>query len=756
MTDKNSKSFHHRSSLKQQNKPFKGGSNLSKPSGRTISANATTNSINKTSVLNKVDRRNRARMIKRARLEESKKNLNFDVKRMVVCVPLSTHSRFINIDECFGDTFSGNSQHSQTNTKKKGSAVKLVKAEGTAMQQLLRINSADVVLFIVHDSDTGVDQEGDQVMQLVKNQGTCTNALVVISDCNNDMVDTTTSNAYYNSVTASNNIKNSIKKQIKTKWAQEGQPCYLINDQKERQDLITFVTKHKLEHPVWRLNRPYLVPETVLVGAMNNDMCEMVVEGSVRGGGWKTKQIVHITGHGDYVCTLLDGEDEIASNDISLDEEMQEHMHSIYEPLQTEQEQQLDQDKKMALKGKRMVRVPEGTSAYQAAWMGNEEDSNVDSVCSVDENEDCEMDVDGQSNAQAFSDKDTEDEQIVSGEEDSESEIDEKLLKLIPDAVPLPTNQTVRERYAKYRGVDNTHTVNWTDVEVPLSASAVYQFADIRQSRKHALLEQEKHVVPGDRIRVSLVVPKMTAEQLQNHSPLPLWALLKHEEKPCWMNCIITPTSDLNADEDNRIEIKNKETAIALVDGFRLVSISPLYSEISPDPVHRRLRHLHEQPQCMLTFFGPVTMSPNAPILLLKEEMTKDMATTNEMKTNKLIAVGTLDNMLPRVILKGVVLTGRPFRIHKRSTTVRNLFYHPSDITYYKPVPLLTKSLSKNSNTGKSHRRVKGHIKDAVGERGKCRVVFERGIGMDDVIALELWKRIWPRWETRLWGNLLE
>ena len=142
------------------------------------------------------------------------------------------------------------------------------------------------------------------------------------------------------------------------------------------------------------------------------------------------------------------------------------------------------------------------------------------------------------------------------------------------------------------KGVGNIYTVNWSDTGVPVSASAVYQFADVKQSRRHALREREKHMLLNDRIRVSRVVPLKMAEQLQAN-PMPLWALLKHEEKACWMNCVNTPTTDLNECDDG--EIKNKDIVIALVDGFRLLSTSPLYSEISSDPVHRRLKHLHEQ-----------------------------------------------------------------------------------------------------------------------------------------------------------------
>ena len=115
-----------------------------------------------------------------------------------------------------------------------------------------------------------------------------------------------------------------------------------------------------------------------------------------------------------------------------------------------------------------------------------------------------------------------------------------------------------------------------------VSASVVCQFADVKQSWRPALREQERHMLLSDRTRVSPVMPLKMAEQLQAN-PMPLRALLKHE-KACWMNCATTPTTDLNGCDDG--EIENNDIVIALVDGFRLLSASPLYSEVSSDPVH--------------------------------------------------------------------------------------------------------------------------------------------------------------------------
>jgi hypothetical protein len=65
----------------------------------------------------------------------------------------------------------------------------LIKAQESVIQQLLQINATDVVLFGGCDDDANINQEGNQVMQLIKNQETCTNAFVIANHHNN-MIDT--------------------------------------------------------------------------------------------------------------------------------------------------------------------------------------------------------------------------------------------------------------------------------------------------------------------------------------------------------------------------------------------------------------------------------------------------------------------------------------------------------------------------------------------------------------------------------------
>lgn len=405
-------------------------------------------------------------------------------------------------------------------------------------------------------------------------------------------------------------------------------------------------------------------------------------------------------------------------------------------------------------------RLPKGTSAYQAAWFLGDDASDSDSDISED-GVDHEGDVamaapalpqDGLEGfdtttqrdpteatrseypqSEMFLDPSPEDEREVAQLAEHrfqrrKNDINDDLE--FPDEIELHPNVLARERLARYRGLKSLKTSRWdTDEDRPYEPedwNRLLQVSDYKKSKKQATREAlVGGIQPGKRVHVHVRnIPLVL--QHQSHSstskPLALFSLLRHEQKSTIVNFTITLGSSHSG------PIKSKEDLI-LQCGPRRFLIKPLFSQTgkTPNNVHKFQRYLHPGQTAMATFIAPLTWG-SVPALFFQPSSSPSSDEYN------LIATGTSQPPDPsRVIAKRIILTGHPFKIHKKIVTVRYMFFNKEDVLWFKALQLWTKR-------GRS-----GFIKESLGTHGYFKATFDGVINPQDAVGISLYKRIFPR-----------
>ena len=127
--------------------------------------------------------------------------------------------------------------------------------------------------------------------------------------------------------------------------------------------------------------------------------------------------------------------------------------------------------------------------------------------------------------------------------------------------------------------------------------------------------------------------------------------------------------------------------------------------------------------------FGPVTYTP-CPVLVFRQ-----CEKEGKLLRQELVGAGTMMNAdADRIVVKRIVLTGFPVRVHKRHATVKYMFYNPDDVRWFKPAELFTKH------------GLRGNIIESVGEHGTMKCLFNAPIKQHDTVCLALYKRIYPKY----------
>jgi pre-rRNA-processing protein TSR1 len=202
---------------------------------------------------------------------------------------------------------------------------------------------------------------------------------------------------------------------------------------------------------------------------------------------------------------------------------------------------------------------------------------------------------------------------------------------------------------------------------------------------------------------------------------------LEHEQKWSALHFQIQRPSDFDE------PLKSKTTLLAHI-GFRKFFVSPLFSEPTFGDRTKFSRFFHTEDKFKVaTFFGPITFAPS-PILLFQVPSIEE-----ERAGVPLRMVGYGHALPPNpdlLILKRSVLSGRIAVIHKKQIVVKHMFFNEDDVKWFQPVEIYTKFGRR------------GKITKPVGTHGLFKAVLSDQVMQHDVIMMDLWKRVFPKWTT--------
>lgn len=546
----------------------------------------------------------------------------------------------------------------------------------------------------------------------------------------------------------------------------------------------------------WRDERSWMFIEDVQWPDISSELVDdVVVTGVVRGKGLKADRITHIPGWGDFqIDSITDAPlptakskrgdamnvDETESSQVLDAPSAEQDDMAVVAPEEIEMEDDdmvsmagterkgvllddhhyfSDDDSHIPPKPKRL---PKGTSEYQSAWyLADVSDSGSD-IVDEDDDEDMEMDTGGAPEDGVFPDNqdamteggpseypqsemfldrapEEEAQELEQYRASRRTEAEEDLE--FPDEIELHPNVLARERLARFRGLKNFKLSQWETSEdrpfEPEDWRRLLQFGDYKGTRNRILREAlVGGVNPGKRVNVHLrAVP---ASLRSKGRPMSLFSLLRHEHKHTVVNVNMTLNSSVEK------PLKSKEELIVQC-GARRIVVKPVFSagDNTPNNVHKFDRFLHPGRSAIATWIGPMTWGA-VPILVFKNKQTEEDpevldsadATQEPLALDRLelIATGTVVAPDPaRVVAKRAILTGHPYKIHKKVVTIRYMFFNAEDVSWFKALQLWTRR-------GRS-----GYIKESLGTHGYFKANFDAKINPQDSVGISLYKRVFPR-----------
>lgn len=648
--------------------------------------------------------------------------------------------------------------------------------------------TADFVIFLL-SPDQEVDIVGETIIRSVESQGIST---VYTAAYGIDKIQPLKKRV---------GVLSSLKSYI-NHFHPEQEKVHNLDSRQECANLLRSLCTTSPRGIRWRDERSWMLVDEVTWP--ENPQQSVVLKGVVRGKGLKADRLVQVGDWGSYqiekITAVLTPNKRKIHDDAMIEDEIENtldvpgddlddlaelapeeiHMDDMNDTLMSDSTVEKrgvllddhhyfsDDETHLPVAPKRL---PKGTSSYQAAWfLGDDFSDSGSDLEEIHEQDDVMMDspalpqdgIEGilpqeptefaptaYAQSEVFLDPKPDDEdeaeQLASfrAQKRNEAEGDREF----PDEIELHPNVLARERLARYRGLKSLRTSHWEEdqdrAHEPENWRRLLQVPNYRSARSRVVSEALVGGVPaGTRVNIYLRnVPASLKQSYVTTRPLCVFSLLRHEHKRSVLNFNITLSSD------NAEPIKSKDELIMQC-GPRRFIINPLFSQgdNTSNDVHKFDRYLHPGRSAVATFVAPLTWG-SVPTLFFKRtipssSMNEEIESQEPDLPLKLVGTGTsLPPSSSRVIAKRIILTGHPYKIHKKLVTIRYMFFNREDVEWFKALQLWTKR-------GRS-----GYIKESLGTHGYFKATFDGRINPQDSVGVSLYKRMWPRsakaWNTK-------
>ncbi|KAJ2083901.1 ribosome biogenesis protein tsr1 [Coemansia sp. RSA 988] len=809
MAKEQQQAFHHRASLKQKNKPFKRRF-ASKNSLRDKSKGRTQRVSVKGKVLRKhsrADRRNAMRTEQRKKREQivlSTRIFNgrYRAPKIVAVIPLCADSDVSGIvrdlyrcvDEEYPESAPKTTRVLDVTRFKQ--TIQFIEVGRNLLDILDAAKVADYMIMGL-SAEVEVDAFGEHCLSAIQNQGH-PGVFPVIRDLE--------------SVPAKR--RSDVKKSLQSfmhHFFPDVDKVHTTESPTESLAILRMLTSQVPKGIKWRDSRPYLMAESVQFEPSMDDpqVGRLALTGYLRGANISANRLVHIPNFGDFqieqIFNIPVAMEGAKGNAIEEDDEptvldqpdpaLQDSLVDSNEPNQLNNEQTWPEDEEMdgwkeqmakmeedermlAGDGERTLRVPKGTSTYQAAWiadndgdegsdasdysdedsdMMDDSDSDNASEEDADEYEDMRVGKDGKptSNGIASSMEDNDDEEhdedddnmLTAAEEAAQLKAYLKERERLnrddqqfPDEIDTPMDMSARERFARFRGLKSFRTSPWDPYEnLPLDYARIFQFESFKRTQQRVVrMTSNAPTKAGMHIRIVLkAVPAQVAASYNPNRPFLVFGLHQYEHQMS----VVHFTVIRNAEYTEPVRSKDP---LVIHFGFRRYNVRPIFSQhlnggATTNNVHKFERFLKPGEVSVGTIFAPIQFG-TVPISLYLPSSASD--SNNGVRLPTLVGTGSSLSVDPsRILAKRVILTGAPFKIHTRGAVIRYMFFNTEDINWFKPVQLFTKY-------GRT-----GHITESLGTHGYMKCMFDGPLKQMDTICMNLYKRVFPKWNTSLWSE---